>query len=191
MVKQSLGQTPSQTVGPFFSFGLFNQGKEHILTNDQTKGKHISLTGQILDGDGEPVNDALIEIWQPDTRGYFNHPIDPNHPNADPNFSGFGRSETSNNGTYRFETIKPGAIAHSSNAPYVNVRIFARGMLIHVVTRIYFDDEPANDMDPVLLTINPARRKTLIAMRVETSDLLVYRLDVRLQGDNETVFFDA
>ena len=191
----TLMQTPSQTIGPFFSYGLLFGG-EHILISDYTKGERVILTGQVLDGGDEPVADAMVEIWQPDAHGYFNHPNDPNQEDADPHFRGFGRSDTVDNGTYRFHTIKPGAIAAiggqtTGAAPYVNVRVFARGMLIHAVTRIYFGDEIANETDPVLTAVAPARLDTIIAQRVEVSDVAVYRMDIHLQGDNETVFFDA
>jgi len=184
-------QTPSQTVGPFFSYGLFFGG-ENILVKDQTQGPRIILTGQLFDGDGVPVKDGMIEIWQPDVNGYFNHPTDPNQAKADPNFAGFGRSETTDAGTYRFDTVKPGAIpSNDGTAPYINVRVFARGMLIDAVTRIYFADEAATATDPVLAAIDPARRDTLIAQREGSKILTIYRLDIRLQGTNETIFFDA
>ena len=184
-------QTPSQTVGPFFSYGLFFGG-ENILVNDQTDGQRITLTGQLFDGDGAPVNDGMIEIWQPDANGHFNHPSDPNQAKADPNFAGFGRSQTEEEGTYRFDTIKPGAIPNTDGAaPYINVRIFARGMLIHSVTRVYFADDAATATDPVLAALDPARRDTLIAQREGSEQHIIYRLDIRLQGDNETIFFDA
>lgn len=188
MTSQTLTQTASQTVGPFFSFGL-TAVDQSVLVNEQTKGEHITLTGQVLDGDGLPVTDAMVEIWQPDADGIFNHPNDPNHANADPNFKGFGRSETVDNGTYRFETVKPGPIGDA--APYINVRLFARGMLIHTVTRIYFSDDPQNETDPVLAAVPADRRPTLIAQREEISGAIRYRFDIRLQGEHETVFFNA
>ena len=186
-----LEQTPSQTIGPFFSYGLFFGG-EHILVNDRTRGERIVLTGTLLDGDGEPVTDGMVEIWQADANGFFNHPHDPNQGGADANFRGFGRSQTIDRGTFRFETIKPGSIAGATAAaPYVNVRIFARGLLIHLVTRIYFDDEAANDADPVLSTLDDARRTTILARRIASAQIPIYRLDIRLQGEGETVFFDV
>lgn len=188
MTSQTLTQTASQTVGPFFSFGL-TAVDQSVLVNEQTQGERITLTGQVLDGDGLPVTDAMVEIWQPDANGIFHHPNDPNHANADPNFNGFGRSETVDDGTYHFETVKPGAINES--APYINVRIFARGMLIHAITRLYFSDEPQNETDPVLAAVPADRRATLIAQREESRGTTRYRLDIRLQGENETVFFDA
>lgn len=185
-------QTGSQTVGPFFHYGLIFGG-ENVLVNAQTQGPRILLAGTVYDGDGVPVTDALVEIWQPDAKGIFNHPVDPNQSQADPNFRGFGRSDTANGGQYLFKTVKPGVIAGDEGAvvPYVNIRLFSRGMLIHAVTRLYFGDEAANDQDPVLSTLEPARRQTLIAQREEYGDLPCYRFDIRLQGAGETVFFDA
>jgi protocatechuate 3,4-dioxygenase alpha subunit len=192
MTENLLIQTGSQTVGPFFHDGLI-VGGENILVNDQTAGQHIVIEGAVYDGDGAPVPDALIEIWQPDAQGIFNHPADPNYAQADPAFRGFGRADTVNNGAYSFRTIKPGAIASVAGqqaAPYINVRLFARGLLIHAVTRLYFGDESANATDPVLNTLEPRRRQTLIAQRQAGGGLPRYRFDIRLQGENETVFFD-
>jgi protocatechuate 3,4-dioxygenase alpha subunit len=169
-------------------------GEENILVTEQTAGQRIIIEGTVYDGDGAPVPDAMVEIWQPDARGYFNHPADPNHTQADPAFRGFGRSDTVNDGKFHFETVKPGAITGADGqmaAPYVNVRVFARGMLIHAVTRIYFADESANQSDPVLSAIAPARRRTLIAQPSDTGSPLCYRFDIRLQGEGETVFFDV
>lgn len=186
---QTGSQTGSQTVGPFFHYGLLFGG-ENSLVNEKTVGQRILLEGAVYDGDGVPVPDALIEIWQPDAQGYFNHPADPNQEKADKNFRGFGRAETVHGGHYTFKTVKPGALTPGA-APYVNVRIFARGMLIHAITRIYFADESATAHDPVLNTIAPTRRATLIAQRVDFGDLPCYRFDIHLQGEGETVFFDA
>jgi protocatechuate 3,4-dioxygenase alpha subunit len=200
-----LVQTGSQTVGPFFHDGLIF-GEENILVTAQTAGQRIIIEGTIYDGDGAPVPDALIEIWQPDAQGFFNHPADPNHAQADPAFRGFGRSATVNNGKFHFETVKPGAIAGANGqmaAPYINVRVFARGMLIHAVTRIYFAGENANRYDPVLSAIDPERRRTLVAVYSHDTppqsppewgghkgSLPCYHFDIRLQGEGETVFFD-
>lgn len=181
-------QTPSQTVGPFFSFGLFRGGEEKLV-NEKTLGERIVLMGRILEGDGEPVIDALVEIWQADARGIFNHPRDPKHGESDPHFRGSGRSQSVDDGVYRFETVKPGA--RDGAAPYINLRLFARGLLIHLVTRVYFEDEPANESDPTLATVDPTRRSTLIARRVDDGGAAVYRFDIRLQGADETVFFDV
>lgn len=189
----SFGQTPSQTVGPFFNYGMFTRPNLNVLVNDLTRGQRINVIGQVIDGDGVPVTDAMLEIWQPDANGIFSHPSDPRHADADPNFRGFGRSETVDNGKFSFRTIKPGAVAfddETMQAPHISVKVFARGMLIHATTRLYFSDEPANETDPVLGLVEADRRHTLIAQRMETDDLPTYCFNVMLQGDNETVFFD-
>jgi protocatechuate 3,4-dioxygenase alpha subunit len=188
-----LKQTPSQTVGPFFSPALFSGG-ENILVSERASGQRIYLKGKVLDGDGQPVTDALVEIWQADAHGFFNHPTDPNQAKADKFFRGFGRSETVDEGTFWFKTIKPGPIAwddEQNQAPHVDVRVFARGMLIHAVTRLYFSDETAaNEKDPVLNSVDPKRRQTLIATLEKSEDLPCYCFDIRLQGERETVFFN-
>ncbi len=185
-------QTPSQTVGPFFHPGLLRAG-ENVLVDEQTSGQRIRIVGYVLDGEGKPVPDAMLEIWQPDAQGFFNHPADPNCNRADRHFRGFGRTGTVNQGTYEFKTIKPGSIPGrdgETHAPYINVRLFSRGMLIHAYTRLYFSDESANEMDAVLSSIEPDRRPTLIAMRQESNDLPTYRFDIHMQGERETVFFE-
>lgn len=189
-----LGQTPSQTVGPFFHYGLVERGDENILVTDATKGQRIIVKGQVTDGNGDPVGDALIEIWQADSKGFFDHPTDPNQSQADPNFRGFGRAPTNDDGVYTFKTIKPGSVAYDENqdqAPHINVRIFARGMLIHAYTRLYFSDEPDSNADDVVLNLVPEdRRGNLIAPKEEFGDLPTYCLNISLQGDNETPFFE-
>lgn len=189
-----LKQTPSQTVGPFFSFGLIREG-ENTLANDKTKGQRIILHGYVYDGSGTPINDAMIEIWQADSQGIFNHPDDPRCHQVDPAFRGFGRSGTRNQELqYSFKTVRPGPVPWEGDqlqAPHINMRIFARGMLLHLITRVYFPDEPLNDHDPILSSIEDLeRRKTLIAVREDVDDAPTYRLDIRLQGDGETVFFN-
>ncbi len=183
-------QTGSQTVGPFFHYALIEAG-QNILVNAQTAGSRITLTGIVTDGDGEPVPDAFLEIWQADSQGVYNHPSDPKRNAADPNFKGFGRAATDAAGRYHFETIKPGVNEATGPAPYINVRVFARGMLIHAVTRIYFDDEPANAEDAVLSSLDPARRNTLLATLAQTVGRPHYQHNIRLQGTDETVFFDV
>lgn len=189
-----LGQTPSQTVGPFFHYGLVEKGDENIIVTDATKGKRILLKGQVTDGNGEPVSDAMIEVWQADQNGYFNHPADPNQSKADPNFRGFGRAPTNAEGIYTFKTIKPGQVAYDDSqmqAPHVSVRVFSRGMLIHAYTRLYFSDEAEANKDDVVLNLVPEdRRETLIALKEDTGDLPTYCFNIALQGDNETVFFE-
>lgn len=186
--KQTLPHTPSQTVGPFFHYAMIRP-EENILTNKETKGHKISLTGTIYDGDGEPIPDAMIEIWQADANGIFKHESDPKHKNADPNFKGFGRAETVKNGHYFFETVKPAksALDDDTQSPYIRLRVFARGMLTHATTRLYFSDED-NSNDPILNSLSKERQSTLIATLEPPH---TYRFDIRVQGDKETVFFDS
>lgn len=189
-----IGQTPSQTVGPFYHYGLVDKGDENILVTDDTKGKRILIKGQVTDGEGNPVPDAMLEIWQADANGIYNHPADPNHAQVDPNFRGFGRAQTVANGVYTFKTVKPGMVAFDEDkmqAPHINVRLFSRGLLIHAYTRLYFSDESeANEQDEILNLVDIDRRGTLIAKIEASDDLPTYCLNICLQGENETVFFN-
>ena len=186
-------QTPSQTVGPFYAIGLTRTAM-HVMATDETQGERIFVEGQVFDGDGVAIPDVMVELWQANAYGRYNHPDDKQEKPLDPTFTGWGRSGTDDKYFYRFETIKPGPVPGANDtvqAPHINTVIFARGMLVHAYTRIYFSDEPANDSDPVLQSIkNKARRKTLIAAGGERDGKTVYRFDIRLQGENETVFFD-
>ena len=185
-------QSSSQTVGPFFHFSLVHAGDE-ILVNDQTSGQHIVIFGFLLDGDGAGVPDALIETWQADAGGIYNHPADPRRTEADPHFNGFGRAATDKEGRFEIRTVKPGMTAgpEGRQAPHINLRVFARGMLVHAFTRLYFPDEPSNRDDPVLNMEGVADRKaTLISVLEEGPGLPAYRFDVHLQGERETVFFN-
>jgi protocatechuate 3,4-dioxygenase alpha subunit len=197
---QSEGITPSQTVGPFFKYGLTPGGQYEwndaftgdMITPDAT-GERIRVEGRVFDGDGQPVPDCMLEIWQADAQGRF---ADPQDKRALPNtkFRGFGRSGTDANGVYAFDTIKPGVVPDPDGkpqAPHLLVAVFARGMLRHLYTRIYFGDEKANTGDPVLALVPEDRRATLIAERDGGSGNAAYKLDLRLQGDDETVFFDV
>jgi protocatechuate 3,4-dioxygenase alpha subunit len=174
-----LGSTPSQTVGPFFAFGLPFTGGERLVEDDG-----IWITGTVYDGAGEPVVDALVEIWQANRHGRYRHPEDTRDelPLED-GFDGFGRCGTDENGEFRFYTVKPGATA--PHAPHINVIVLARGLLRHLYTRIYFpDEEEANAADPLLSSIeDPAVRDTLIA-----HDL---RFDIHMQGERQTAFLDV
>ncbi len=194
-----LRQTPSQTVGPFFAYALtpeqygydFTSIAGGSLIEGDVPGQRIRIEGRVLDGKGEVVPDAMIEIWQADGEGRYAHPADPRGSNIA--FSGFGRVGTGTDPEARFifDTIKPGSV-DGTQAPYVNVIVFMRGLLLHAYTRIYFSDEAAaNARDPVLASVPVERRKTLIATRDETSAGTVYRLDIRMQGPDETVFFDV
>jgi len=186
-------QTPSQTVGPFFAIGMTRRTMNRLVC-ETTQGTRIRIEGQVLDGDSLPVPDAMIEIWQANAFGRYNHPDDKQEKPLDPDFLGWGRCGTDATGSYRFETIKPGSVpgrAGTVQAPHINVAVFARGMLSHAFTRIYFPDEDANATDPVLSSVkNKERRKTLIAEREDKNGEIVYRFDIRLQGERETVFFD-
>jgi protocatechuate 3,4-dioxygenase alpha subunit len=186
-------QTPSQTVGPFFSLGLTEKAL-NVLGSESTPGEKIRLEGYVFDGDGQLVPDAMVEIWQANAYGRYNHPDDKQEKPLDPNFLGWGRCGTDKTGFFSFETVKPGPVPgpdESVQAPHINVTVFARGMLVHAFTRIYFADEPANDTDPVLKSIkDKLRRRTLMAPRDEKNGKPVYRFDIRLQGESETVFFD-
>lgn len=196
------GQTPSQTIGPFFSFGMVFGG-ENVLVNEETAGERILIEGRVLDGEGEPVLDALVEIWQADANGIYGHPADARHEQADPHFRGFGRSETTDEGRFWFKTVRPGPVPWEEEerqfskllpeqAPHINVIVFARGMLMHAVTRIYFEDELTNEKDPVLASAPEGRRHTLLARREQSPEGMArYCFDIVLQGEGETVFFDV
>jgi len=194
-----LRQTPSQTVGPFFAYGLtpeqygypFRSLAGPVLVDDETPGERIRIVGRVLDGEGNPVPDAMIEIWQADAEGRYAHPADPRGSNL--RFKGFGRCGTGTDPENRFvfDTIKPGPPG-DGQAPHINVIVFMRGLLSHVFTRIYFDGEAeANARDPVLASVDEARRHTLIAARQTTPAGTVYRFDLHMQGPDETVFFDV
>ena len=191
-------QSPSQTIGPYFAQGLLREGSDvitNILVSEKTEGERIRIEGCVTDGEGQPVDDAMIEIWQANKHGRYNHPLDKQENPLDPEFRGHGRAATDVNGKYWFETIKPGSVPGLNNttqAPHVNAIVFARGMLGHAFTRIYFEDEATNQDDPVLMSIeDEARRNTLISKRETSEGKAVYRFDIHLQGENETVFFDA
>lgn len=186
--------TPSQTVGPFLAIGLpWPDGPD--VVPDGTPGA-ITITGRLLDGAGEPVPDGLIETWQADLDGRFDHPDDPRGASGSGKaFRGFGRTATGPDGRYHIVTLRPGPLPTPdghTEAPHLDVSVFARGLLDRVVTRIYFADETgANAADPVLSGItDPGRRATLIATP-DPGQAGVFRFDIRLQGGRETVFFDV
>jgi protocatechuate 3,4-dioxygenase, alpha subunit len=184
--------TPSQTVGPFFRIELTTD--EHCVrcvAGPQAKGEHAWITFHVLDGDGAPVNDAMLEIWQADANGKYNHPDDLQPKQLDPGWIGFGRLATEENGSCVLETIKPGRVAQGTlQAPHLTVAVFARGMLKQLYTRVYFAGDATNDEDPILQLIPPDRRDTLMA-QPDPARPGQWLFDVRLQGDRETVFFDV
>jgi protocatechuate 3,4-dioxygenase alpha subunit len=184
------GQTPSQTVGPFFAYGLTPRDYQYPgrqiaggVIGDAAGEGRILIHGRVLDGKGEAIPDALVEVWQADSAGRYD--------NA--NFSGFGRQGTGvdSSSRFRFETVKPGAIA-AGHAPHLNLILFMRGLLTHLYTRVYFSDEAhPNANDPVLSQVPTARRRTLIAIcQDQTGGLPSYVFDIHMQGEHETVFFD-
>ncbi len=185
--------TPSQTVGPFFAMRLPWPGGPFVVP-EGTPGA-VTIIGRVLDGAGNVIPDALVETWQADPEGRFAHPDDPRGPSSRGywSFRGFGRCETAPDGSYRIVTLKPGPLPSpdgSTEAPHLDVSVFARGLLDRLVTRLYFPDEAeANASDPVLSSIaEPERRDTLLAVPEGDG---VLRFDIRLQGDGETVFFDV
>ena len=201
-----LRETASQTAGPYVHIGLapraagfdiFENDFGHVLATAQTPGERIVIEGCVFDGSGTPVRDVLLEIWQADAQGRYAHPAD-RQPGkaADPAFRGWGRACSDfETGTWRFETIKPGRVPGRGGvamAPHVNLWIVARGINIGLNTRMYFDDEAAaNTADPVLRLIEwEVRRQTLVGRREQRGGVTVYRFDIRLQGEGETVFFD-
>ncbi|MBY6266334.1 protocatechuate 3,4-dioxygenase subunit alpha [Azospirillum sp. 412522] len=185
-LSQTLKQTPSQTVGPYFAYAWTPEsyGRRPLATNRlatrDTPGAFIRIEGVVYDGNGAPVRDSVVEIWQAGADGRHA-----------PGAAGFGRCGTDDAGHYSFDTVKPGA-CDPGHAPHIAVTVFARGVLSHLFTRLYFSDETAaNAADPVLAGVPADRRDTLIARRTEGPDGVVYRFDIRLQGEGETVFFDC
>ena len=199
-------ETASQTAGPYVHIGLapkaagfdiLENNFGNVLTRAETQGERIRVEGRVLDGIGTPVRDVLIEIWQANAAGRYNHPADRQPGKAlDASFRGWGRAASDfETGLYTFETIKPGSVVGRNGrpmAPHINFWVVARGINLGLNTRMYFSDEAdANARDPVLNLIEwEGRRQTLVAQREAAKGSVVYRFDIRLQGENETVFFD-
>lgn len=184
--------TTSQTVGPFFSIGL-DRLRINNLACPGVSGERLTIEGRVLDGDGQPVPDAMIEIWQANAHGKYAHPEDTQAKPLEPGFSGYGRVPTDDLGLFRFTTIKPGCVPGPGGklqAPHLVLSVFMRGLLKRLVTRIYFPGEAANDSDLVLGLVEPARRPTLIAKKVRGQGAAL-QWDIVLQGSEETVFFDC
>jgi protocatechuate 3,4-dioxygenase alpha subunit len=184
------GVTPFQTAGPFFEV-LLRKRVEMRMVQPETRGERITIEGVLLDGEGSRVGDGFVELWQADAQGRYAHPDDPHGAEADASFSGYGWRHTDEHGGFRFDTIKPGAVAAPGGglqAPHILVSVMARGVLTRFITRLYFEGEPANDRDPILARVPAARRHTLIAPRAGDGH---YRFDIRIQGPGETVFFDV
>ncbi|VTU36935.1 protocatechuate 3,4-dioxygenase subunit alpha [Variovorax sp. PBL-E5] len=196
-LETNFGQTPSQTVGPYFAYGLtatqygydFDQPFDAVVALDGARGERIRLEGRVIDGDGNAINDALVEISQPDGAGEYPQSVDDAR---EIGFRAFGRCGTGTDAQNRFvfHTVKPGAES-AGEAPHINVIVLMRGMLLHAFTRIYFSDEAkANAKDAVLGSVPAARRETLVAQRSEAGGAVTYRFDIHMQGPSETVFFD-
>ena len=193
---EKLRDTPSQTVGPFFAYGLtavqysydYTSIADDLLVDPRINADRIFITGCVYDGQGNVVPDAMIELWQVDASGkYRTAPLEKDRDN----FIGFGRlgTGTQSGNQFSFTTVKPGTI--DGQAPHINVILFMRGSLLHLYTRIYFDDEKSNEKDPLLNLIPPERRHTLIAKRTARTGNMEYMFDIHMQGDKETVFFDV
>ena len=185
----------TQTAGPFFHFGLLRPEWADLTHGGKAQGEKISLEGRVTDGDGAPLPDAIVEIWQANAAGKYEHPDDPQDKPVDKNFRGFGRAFTDKDGIFRFTTVKPGPVPGRGNAlqaPHIAVSLAARGLLHHLFTRVYFTGEALNKSDPVLSSIeDPALQKTLIAEpKGNANGSAVWRFDIVLQGNGETVFFD-
>jgi protocatechuate 3,4-dioxygenase, alpha subunit len=208
------GQTPSQTVGPYFHYGLPWKGgadlvgksdigarpdlfpEEHYVLNISSptgtpQGEVIEIAGRVIDGNGNPAPDAMVEIWQANAAGRYASVDDARlDVPLDPYFVGFGRAATSAEGVYRFRTIRPGRVpgpGNSLQAPHLAISVFGRGLLKRLATRLYFADGEGNEVDPILSLIPQERRNTLIATRGADG---VWWFDIVLQGERETVFFD-
>jgi protocatechuate 3,4-dioxygenase alpha subunit len=201
-----LRETPSQTAGPYVHIGLapsragfeiFERDLGHAMTTAETRGERIRIEGRVIDGSGTPLKDVLLECWQANAEGRYAHPADRQPGKAlDPHFRGWGRACSDfESGLYAFDTIKPGPVTGRDGrvmAPHVNLWIVARGINLGLNTRMYFSDEAAaNAHDPVLNLIElEVRRQTLVGLRESRDGGIVYRFDIHLQGDRETVFFD-
>ncbi|HZZ89784.1 MAG TPA: protocatechuate 3,4-dioxygenase subunit alpha [Caulobacteraceae bacterium] len=213
-MSEPLKQTPWQTLGPFFHYALpwaggadlvagaeglgartdlIPEGHDLLARSEhgpRAGGEPIEIVGRVSDADGHPLSDALVEIWQANPEGRYASDADPRRElPIDPGFVGFGRSATGPDGSFRFRTLKPGRVpgpGNSLQAPHIAVSVMGRGILKRLVTRLYFDGEPTNSEDTILALAPDARRGTLMA-RFEGG---VWRFDIRLQGDDETVFFE-
>lgn len=187
----SLQATTSQTVGPYFKIGLRWLNRDNLV-GEGVSGERVTMQGRVFDGDGVPVPDAILEIWQANAHGRYAHPEDTQDKPLEPGFKGYGRVAVSDEGLFRFATIKPGPVPGpdgNEQAPHLVVSVFMRGVLRRLVTRIYFPDEPRNAADVILNLVEPARRSTLVAKKTAGGPGTL-EWNVVLQGPDETVFFD-
>ncbi|HXJ88204.1 MAG TPA: protocatechuate 3,4-dioxygenase subunit alpha [Candidatus Binatia bacterium] len=186
-----LTPTPSQTVGPYLHLGCTQTHSVPRIASPEARGEHLRLVCRVTDGQGNAVNDAMIEIWQADADGRYKSGFDASAA-SDPQCGGFGRMSTDEKGECCFETIKPGRVAAEQGiqAPHLNVSVFARGILKRLATRIYFEGDPANGECPILALVPQERRRSLLAWRdPDRSDRWLFH--IRLSGADETVFFDV
>lgn len=187
-----MNATPSQTIGPFFHLCLTLDETLGRPAGPGAAGERVTLVCRVVDGDGAPVDDAMIELWQADASGAHNHPGDARYADHDPAFRGYGRLATNAQGECAFETVKPGRVPATGGAlqaPHIDVSVFARGLLKRVVTRIYFSGDPANEQDPLLKMVPADRRETLMA-RQDPGKPSTWKFDIHLCGEHETVFFE-
>jgi protocatechuate 3,4-dioxygenase, alpha subunit len=188
----SLQTTTSQTVGPYFTMGMSWLIRDNLV-GEGVSGDHFTIQGRVFDGDGVPVPDAILEIWQANAHGKYDHPEDTQRKLLEPGFKGYGRVLVSHEGMFRFVTIKPGSVPgpkDKEQAPHLAISIFMRGLLKRLVTRMYFPDDARNADDPILSLVEPERRSTLIARKTAVSPGTL-EWNVLLQGPDETVFFDV
>ncbi|MGC1258783.1 MAG: protocatechuate 3,4-dioxygenase subunit alpha [Candidatus Acidiferrales bacterium] len=188
----TLRATTSQTVGPFFTIGFTRMNRSE-LAGAGVSGERVAIEGRMVDGDGVPIPDAVIEIWQANAHGKYAHPEDLQDKPIEAGFSGYGRVPTDDGGRFSFTTIKPGAVPGPDGkmqAPHLAVSVFMRGLLKRLVTRMYFPDEAGNAGDFVLGLVEASRRGSLIA-RAVAGKAGVLEWNVVLQGEGETVFFDC
>ena len=185
-----LRPSPSQTVGPFYHFSLTVTEALGCMTGPVARGERIRIRFRLFDGAGAPVPDGMVELWQADSAGKYDHPADTQEKAADPGFCGFGRLATDAGGACVFDTVRPGPTPDGSGgcqAAHISVTVFARGLLRQLVTRLYFEGDPALADDPVLKLVPAERGGTLLARRDAAG---VWCFDIRLQGPDETVFFE-
>ncbi len=183
---------PSQTIGPFFHFSLTRNPALGCLRRPGAKGEYIRVRFRLVDGDGAPVPDGMLEIWQADASGKYDHPEDTQEQAHDPALCGFGRLATDSEGYCTFETVYPGRVPDGQGgwqASHLNISVFARGLLGRLCTRAYFNGDSALGKDPVLALVHEDRRHTLIARR-DANEPAQWNFEIRLQGEQETVFFD-
>jgi protocatechuate 3,4-dioxygenase alpha subunit len=200
MAKQT--PTAGQTIGPFYNYALMREGENDLTQGGKAAGETIIVEGSVVDGTGAPVRDVMLEIWQANAQGRYNHPADDSDRALDENFRGFGRALSDGDGCFRFTTIKPGAVPAAGpsggsgpgqagdnvwQAPHIAFSIFASGLTRRLVTRLYFPGDEANESDPALSNIPEGDRARLIAQAGADN---IFRFDIVLQGDGETPFFE-